>query len=61
MNRLFISDDGDEVVFFDYGDKRIGFVDHGGSGWEGMTETIRLITRLCKEVGIEVVDEQSIV
>lgn len=59
--RLYITDDGDEVVIFSVNEEQIGFVDHGTYGWEGMTEVIRLVENICETFNIPVTNTQDIV
>lgn len=59
--KLYITDDGDEVVYFHVNEENVGMVDHGAYGWEGMTEVIRLVENIAEAFGVPVSNTQDIV
>ena len=59
--RLYITDDGDEVVNFSINEEIIGTVDHGEFGWAGMEKVIKLVEEICETFGIPLTNVQDIV
>lgn len=59
--RLYIDDDGDEVVYFRVNEEVIGSVDHGEFGWAGMESVIKIVEKVAETFGIPLTNEQDIV
>lgn len=61
MNNIYITDDGDEVVFIKVEEDVIAEVSHEAYGWYGMENVIKLVEDLAEAFGIEVYNSQDIV
>lgn len=59
--RIYITDDGDEVVFIKINEDILAKVDHGRYGWAGMEEIINLVEDLAETFGIPITNTQDIV
>lgn len=61
MSNVYITDDGDEVVFIKVEEDVIAEVSHDAYGWAGMQQVIKLVEDLAETFGIEVYNSQAIV
>jgi len=60
--KLYLADDGDEVVFVATDDGKIlGEISHEAYGWGGMREVIALVEKIAETFDIEVRNLQDIV
>ena len=59
--RIFIEDDGDEVVYIKVNEEVIAEVDHGAYGWYGMEQAIKLVETLAETFDIPIINTQDIV